>query len=130
MSTNCYTRESLLAEWEQIHPSEPMSPELQELFLNYTSAFTARQTVQNRRPNLIQADTPPPQRFQRRATARGGHDSAPPGPSKPCNMQVMKTGSLSEAFDSLPQGPEATTLTCWHEPDELDLSFEAINRKN
>ena len=119
------TRESLLIEWERISPSEPMPHELQILLLMYTNAA---RPAENPRPRLISVSAPPPQRFRRPATARNSRDTAPPGPgpSKVLDLPRSKSSTLSGAsFDLLPQGPAEG----WHQPYELDVTFEAINTK-
>ena len=120
------TRESLVAEWQRICPADPMSLELQELVLSFANAAAARPVAENQRPILVQAQAPPPQRFQRHTPARS-QDTAPPGPSKGIFVQDVKTSTLSGAsFNSLPQGPG--DFSSWDQRDELDLAFGAINR--
>ena len=119
------THESLRIEWERISPSEPMPHELQILLLMYTNAA---RPAENPRPRLISVSAPPPQRFRRPATARTSRDTAPPGPgpSKVLDLPRSKSSTLSGAsFDLLPQGPEEG----WHLPNELDVTFEALNTK-
>ena len=127
MLSLAYTRESLVAEWAQLRPTETMSIELQNLFLKFASAPTSGRTFGNRRPNYVPAhDAPPPRRFQRGASSRLNHETAPQGPLKAIDVQVDKAGAPFGAFsNSLPLGPAAESG--WPQPGEMDLTFEAMN---
>ena len=124
-----YTRESLLAEWDEINPSEPMPIELQTLYMMFANAPLASRAAEIQRPCLIQTPAPPPQRFQRRRSGTSSRDVAPPGPSRACEAQPTKPSAVSAPiFSSLPLGPE-DDCGCGH-ADEMDLAFEAINGLN
>ena len=114
MSTRVYTRESLLAEWETLHPSEPMPLELQVLCLAFTRTPRARLSAESR-PQTIPANTPPPQRFQR----RGSKDVPPAGPSKARRSEALLSNSTIQAGLWFEASGAQT--------DEMDLAFEAIH---
>ena len=100
-----YTRESLLAEWEEIRPSEPMPIELQNLFLMmFANAPAVRSVDAIVRPCLVQAAAPPPQRYQRRRSAIISQDVAPLGPSEACVIQAST--DLRTTISSHTLGPD------------------------
>ena len=100
-----YTRESLLAEWEEIRPSEPMPIELQNLFLMmFANAPAVRSVDAIVRPCLVQAAAPPPQRYQRRRSAIISQDVAPLGPSEACLIQAST--DLRTTISSIRTGPD------------------------
>ena len=121
-----HTRESLLAEWDEINPSEPMPTELQTLCMMFANTTAASRAAHIQRPCLIQSPAPPPQRFQRRRSGTISRVLAPPGPYA---VHPTKHSALSASiFSSLPLGPEEE-CECGR-ADDMDLAFEAINELN
>ena len=119
------TRESLLAEWDAIRPSEPMPQELLNMVLTFVN--TERRPgprFESSSPLRVDANAPPPQRFRRSA----GHSRPPAGPSKSCDMHGSELCPPSGSIVDLPApvvlGPDGR---CTIEMEELDLAFEAIN---
>ena len=83
MSLQPPTRESLLAEWEKLRPSQPLSEEILNLLLQHFKRSKEGQQINS--PDVasqhrdISANLPPPQRYQRLALAC---DRPPVGPMK------------------------------------------------
>jgi hypothetical protein len=110
-----YTRESLLAAWESMTPSNPLSKELQVLCLLYFNCnrVSGEGWDTAHRPAATQnSQMPPPRRFVRRG--RPTHSTAPCGPA----IQLMadekletshsaKLLSKGQVLDSVPAGPSA-----------------------
>ena len=79
--TETYTRACLLADWASINSSQPLSQELQDLFLTYFNDplyFELSGTEQS----APQKFASPPKRFRRKQwLVRSKQDLAPNGPS-------------------------------------------------
>ena len=105
-----YTRESLLAEWKEIHPSEPMPIELQNLLIMFRcNQAPARDVCANQGLQLHQTSAPPPQRFQRGRFAMSIPSTAPSGPTEVCvemSIEYSTRWASAQHFKSIPSGPE------------------------
>ena len=80
---NSYTRESLLAEWESLSPSQELSTEVQDLFLSYLNRprdGNRREQVSKQTVQSVCSGLDAPQRFERRRRS----DKAPSGPCRAC----------------------------------------------
>ena len=111
-----YNRQSLIAEWAQLRPNEPMPIELQTLFIYFANAPALIRPLENQTPNCIQVDAPSPLRFQRRASSRRNKEKAQ-GPSTAMDTSVDKPNSQFGVFsNSLPLGPEVETVRL--QPDD------------
>ena len=114
-------RQSLIAEWAQLRPNEPMPIELQNLFIYFANAPALIRPLENQPLNYVSADSPSPQRFQRRTSSRRTKDKAQ-GPSKAIDAPVDKPTSQFGAFSiSLPLGPEVETVRL--QPKESGSDF-------
>jgi hypothetical protein len=147
MTPESYTRESLLADWQAIGPSQPLTGELQTLlllYINRTGSASAHGTTdinQQVYPTArygpippIQSSAPPPQRFQRRAR---NHHSTPAGPCKPIEEWTWTTINAPSYLESgkgkdswqlaVPTGP---TNDCSQSTfgRDLDPVFENIHK--
>ena len=104
-----YTRESLLAEWKEIHPSEPMPIELQNLLIMFGSYSAERNVSANQGFQLHQASAPPPQRFQRGMSTPS---TAPSGPTEVYiepSTEYRNRWVSAQHFKSIPSGPKVET---------------------
>jgi hypothetical protein len=122
-----YSRESLLADWQAIRPSNPLSDTLQDLFLEIFNAPTPSHVPElyqdeaaSNREQFVNSVAPPPQRYQRQRRVSDRPNSVPNGPSVDFDVQKMFRAS-DERLDA-PAGPDDTT-------DEVDLVFAAVDGK-
>ena len=108
------TRESLLEEWDSLHPGEAMPLELQTLFLKFVNAPRMRRTMHAHSQAILPASAPPPQRFR---AQRGRQEKAPAGPSNSCTTQIFNSNPKDGIVDEC-HGAQM---------DEMDLAFKAIH---
>lgn len=108
-----YTRESLLAEWEALSPSDELSTEVQDLFLSFLNRPSRANRPKQGSTRIVQSVSSvheAPQRFQR---PRHGGDKAPYGPGKarePLEMICQHdpgTGQQACIQLAAPAGPTA-----------------------
>ena len=125
MATHAYSRESLLAEWDAIHPTEPMPIELLNLFTMMFVSTTERSS-ENHFPARILPDAPSPRRFQRRRLVN--QCRAPAGPSNESNGNADKAKVSTTKKPYLPTNIPAGSGGERFVSDELDRVFEKIDR--
>jgi hypothetical protein len=126
-STFHYSRESLLADWQAIRPSNSLSDKLQELFLEIFNAPNPSQDPEldqdeavSNREQFVNSVATPPQRYQRHRHVSDRPSSVPNGPS--VDFDVQKMFRTSDTRLDAPAGPDDTT-------DELGMVFAAIDGK-
>ena len=138
MSTHLHSKDSLIAAWQAISPSQPLSDELQDLllmFLNKPKSEVVQmdQRAVSSRPSTIlnKEDCnllPAPQRFQRRRTTSHGQSTVPQGPAIIFDIAPAKTSRRAEAaFDSLLITPLGPVDTSDDSTIELGLAFAAVH---
>ncbi len=111
-----YTQETLLADWNSLHPDEPMPLELQTLLMRFVNAPRMQRPTNSRYQAILPASAPPPQRFQ---APRNRGEKTPAGPSNPSKTQASILNCSVNLLDEC-NGAQL---------DEIDLAFAAIHSK-
>ena len=139
MTTQVQSRDSLIAAWQAVSPSQPLSDELQDLllmFLNKPKSKFVRldQRAVSSRPSIPDdgdSSLPAPQRYQRRRNTSHEQSVVPQGPAV-CIYDIAsaKTRRQAEAdFDTLVSAPMGPVDTSNDPIDELALAFEAVHTR-
>ena len=116
-----HTRESLLADWQAISPSHPLSSEVEELLLEFLN--------QPRREVLIMdhVDSPeslllPPLRFERQGKALHGRTAGPRTASFSPGASSERAETISLSLLTAPPGPCNTSI------EQRDTDLPVCNR--
>ena len=139
MTTQLQSRDSLIAAWQAVSRSQPLSDDLQDLllmFLNKPKSEVVQmvQRAVSSRPSIPDdgdSSLPAPQRYQRRRNTSHKQSVVPQGPAV-CIYDITpaKTRRQAEAdFDSLISAPLGPVDTSDDPIDELALAFEAVHTR-